>query len=467
MNAVQTGIFDDSIANIRALANIKLKWSDTSTLATLFDLSQVGGGKAGIINSVNGFMKPYGTQKGWVSIDTSNTSPNNPQRVNINGSLYTNGLNVQGSPRDTNYIKFKGYENTFIGYWTGYNTIGTGVSNTFNGHFSGYANISGNSNNFSGAYSGYSNETGNSNNFHGINCGLNNITGSNNNFNGSNCGENNTTGNNNNFNGASSGRGNTTGSNNEFSGYLSGRYNSKGSYNIGIGSGNKSKYNESYMLKIDSNGDSISQFISGDMNADTLRINAQTRIGKSINYTEIASDGTFKMSGTATVWEDDNLDPTTLTGGGTAPSSITWASTNIKIASFVNGATDEVQGTREIPHKCKLGSQIYFHSHWSPTTTNADSIRLGLEYFFSLEGVAVTTSTTIYAHDKAGGTAWAKKTTTFAPITIPNELGTQFHFRFFRDGSNARDTYTGDAATSSIGYHYESDQIGSNGVTTK
>jgi hypothetical protein len=81
--------------------------------------------------------------------------------------------------------------------------------------------------------------------------------------------------------------------------------------------------------------------------------------------------------------------------------------------------------------------------------------------------VATTTSTTIYLTASTTGTAWAKISSEFAPITIPNEIGAQFHFRFFRLGSDALDTYTGVAAVSTIGYHYEIDSMGSKDVTIK
>lgn len=190
-------------------------------------------------------------------------------------------------------------------------------------------------------------------------------------------------------------------------------------------------------------------------------------IGGSGGSFKVANNGHITLFGTATVWEDDNIDPTMLTGGGNLPNQINFASTTIPIASFANATTDQVSACREIPHQCKLGSSIYFHSHVYPTTTDTGTLRLGLEYFFTLEGVAVTSSTTIYAESAMSGTAWAKKSVTFNSITIPNELGSQFHFRFFRDGTHVNDTFTGDAAISTIGYHYELDSLGSNDILIK
>lgn len=186
------------------------------------------------------------------------------------------------------------------------------------------------------------------------------------------------------------------------------------------------------------------------------------------NYLAVENDGTIIFRGASTVWEDDNLDPTTLTGGGVQPSRISWTGTGLSIAGFNPSTVDEVEGAREIPHRAKLGSPIYFHCHYAPDNNNTDSLRFGLEYFFTMEGVAVSSSTTIYVMSKPSGTAWAKQTAVFPSILPPaNELGMQFHFRFFRDATSIRDAFTGNAAVSTIGYHYEIDAIGSHTGTVK
>jgi trimeric autotransporter adhesin len=185
------------------------------------------------------------------------------------------------------------------------------------------------------------------------------------------------------------------------------------------------------------------------------------------NYAEFEADGHLKFNGTATVFEDDNMDPLALTGTGTAPAEISFSTTGIKIASFVNGATDGVSGHREVPHCSKAAATIQFHCHWYPTTTNTGVCRFGLEYFFTQTGVAPTFPAIIYVEQAGGGVAWAKQNANFANITPPNELGCQVHFRFFRDGGHTNDTFTGDAAVSTIGYHYEADGGGSRQINVK
>jgi len=59
--------------------------------------------------------------------------------------------------------------------------------------------------------------------------------------------------------------------------------------NISIGNGNKSKWTESNMIRIDNHADTITTFIAGDMSADTLNINANLKLSKQ-NYSGPDSD---------------------------------------------------------------------------------------------------------------------------------------------------------------------------------
>lgn len=191
------------------------------------------------------------------------------------------------------------------------------------------------------------------------------------------------------------------------------------------------------------------------------------------DYTEFESDWTLKFEWWATVWEDDNVDPTILTWWWNLPALTTFASTTTHIAWFSASQLDVVEFCREIPHKAKLNAVwetsvvLSFHAHTYPTTTNVWVVRLWLEYFFTQEGVAVTTSTTIYNEFATRWTAWAKHSVAFANIPVPEELGSQFHWRFFRDWANINDTYTGVLWVSTIWYHYEIDSIGSHWIITK
>jgi hypothetical protein len=359
-----------------------------------------------------------------------------------------------------------GSGNVLLGIYSGRN-ITYGQTNTCIGRVSGYSITTASNNVLIGNGSGYSLTTHGSSVIIGSSTGQY-VTGEGNVIIGCSAASNLTTGAYNNINGLQSAYNLTTGSNNLILGNSSGKYLSTHSNRLIIDNQDRANVK----------GDTTQSLIYGVFNADTLKqkitINGNVRVSGLIttgdtitNAVKLSKVDGLKLYGTATQFEDENLDPTTLTGTGNAPTLGTFASTGIHIATFSATQLDEVEGKREIPHKTKLASDIVFHAHCYPTTTNTGNVRLGLEYFFSQEGVAVTTSTTIYIVFAAGGTAWAKQSQDFAAITTPNELGSQLHFRFFRDGANVADTYTGGLAISTIGFHYEIDALGSRGITTK
>lgn len=199
----------------------------------------------------------------------------------------------------------------------------------------------------------------------------------------------------------------------------------------------------------------------------------QTVFWNGIDQTKFEADGTPIFEWTATTWEDENIDPTTLSWTWTLPISIVFASTTTHIAWFSGIQVDEVEFCKEYPHKAKLNVpwetsvKLSFHAHTYPTTAVVWNVRLWLEYFFTKEGVAVTTSTTIYKTFATSGTAWTKQSIAFDDIPAPEELGSQFHWRFFRAWNDVLDTYNSAIWISTIGFHYEIDSIGSHLITTK
>jgi hypothetical protein len=205
------------------------------------------------------------------------------------------------------------------------------------------------------------------------------------------------------------------------------------------------------------------------MNIDGLALSRILGSGDATNNTSFEADGTIVNNGTASTFEDLNWNPTELVGSGTAPSLINFGSSTIGIAGFSATSTDEITSSAELPHSWKVGSEIQFHFHWYPTTTNVGNALFRLEYLFTKEGVAVTTSTTVDLLVASSGVAWAKKSSAFTNIVTTGvaEFGSQFHFRFARVGGDASDTYTGVTAVSTVGFHYESDTLGSRLISSK
>lgn len=197
-------------------------------------------------------------------------------------------------------------------------------------------------------------------------------------------------------------------------------------------------------------------------------IRGVARIGDGTNYSDFESDGTLHFTGTATVWEDANVSALAARVGGTAP-TFAAAINGIYGLRFDDGATaPEIHGSIEIPHSYKEGTDLVFHIHWSPTTTNTGNCRWGIEYSCANAGSAFPTSTTAYAVQAGSGTVNQNQLLDIVTISgTGRKISDIIAFRLFRDAPNAADTFTGNAFLWQIGIHFEKDTVGSRQITTK
>lgn len=171
------------------------------------------------------------------------------------------------------------------------------------------------------------------------------------------------------------------------------------------------------------------------------------------------------------VYDDINIEGLSLRGGATAP-----ALTNVLAAGGLyaltfggTGATiNDVYGGTEILHDWKEGTNIDFHVHWMPTTTDAGNVKWQLEYVWADVNGVLGATTTVSVVQAAGGTAWKHLRADIAAITGTGfHIGSHFLFRLFRDPADAADTYAHDAALLSVGIHYQIDTLGSRQETVK
>lgn len=184
--------------------------------------------------------------------------------------------------------------------------------------------------------------------------------------------------------------------------------------------------------------------------------------------TEFEADGTMVLSGAATTFEDLNIGTVFLGRGASAPDLVTIDATSIEGPGFNGQATSEdLSGSVEIPHSYKNSSDITPHIHWMPSTTGAGDVIWNLEFFTISEVIdeTVTGSTTISGSSSAGGTAWVGHRMDF-PV-ISGAIGDQIGFRLFRDPTTSDDTYGADAVALTLGFHFESDTLGSRQILAK
>lgn len=194
------------------------------------------------------------------------------------------------------------------------------------------------------------------------------------------------------------------------------------------------------------------------------------KFGDPDNNTEFEDDGTLKLNGMATVWNDINLPAANLKPGATPP---TWGpffvSGGVEGYLFSPTVEDMLHTSSEIIHGYKEGTDIQVHVHWMPVTSNVGVVRWGLEYVWvNNDGAIASTPTTIYKETTSVGTAWAHQRSDFPMIIGTGKtIGSAIIMRVFRDATNINDTFTGDAAMIQIGIHYEIDTIGSRNISDK
>jgi len=190
-----------------------------------------------------------------------------------------------------------GSTNSYFGLRAGH--LNTESSNSFFGYHSGRYNNA-NYNSFFGAYAGYKNEDGSENTFIGMGTGYYNTSGSNNSLIGYRSGRNNTLGSNNCFLGSYSGYYNTHGSNNSFLGSEAGYSNQEGYGNtfIGVKTGKQATGSLNVFIGFEAgyyetannklyidNSSTYNPLISGDFDADHLKINGTFEVASTTGST--------------------------------------------------------------------------------------------------------------------------------------------------------------------------------------
>lgn len=197
-------------------------------------------------------------------------------------------------------------------------------------------------------------------------------------------------------------------------------------------------------------------------------ISTPRKFGDGTNQTAFEADGTMVAEGTATVWNDIFIDGLSVTGGATDPPIFAAFIGTVYANRFDNGATMSSHGSFELQHDYKEGTDLAFHIHWSPTTTNVGDVVWGIEYTIVNRNGVFPATTTVTAALAAGGVANAHNSQNIAVLSGAGiTIGAVMRFRIFRSGAAATDTFTGEAFLHRIGIHYECDTLGSRGVTAK
>jgi hypothetical protein len=186
--------------------------------------------------------------------------------------------------------------------------------------------------------------------------------------------------------------------------------------------------------------------------------------GSGSSYLQIGADGTLTLIGDATVWEDLRFPATSLNPPGTeSDADVEKTGVFVGTLLFAAGSTEICCGVAQFPHSMKIGSSIYPHVHWSPTTAGAGDVLWRLEYIHAnINGVFAGTYEELTALDTASGVANTHQIISFDPIVGTTiGLSSIMCWKLSRIGGDSTDTYGADARLLEFDIHYEIDTMGS------
>lgn len=203
--------------------------------------------------------------------------------------------------------------------------------------------------------------------------------------------------------------------------------------------------------------------------ADTaVQPNTPAQFGGPINYFEVLEDGTIRLIGSATVWDD--VTPG-IAAAKTSGPGVTFNTTEITLDFVANAdLNDYAYYPNQFPHKMKLGSSVYLHLHWEQA--NANTPNWLFQYRWQRNGRAKTTAWTNYksntnAYTYVSGTL--NQISYGAPVAPPVDYGISdiLQIRLIRDTNNTTglfsgaDNYSGTVSVTSFDPHIKIDSLGS------
>ena len=172
-------------------------------------------------------------------------------------------------------------------------------------------------------------------------------------------------------------------------------------------------------------------------------------------------------------WDDLRVPMNSVsTGSLRPPTSVKWrdngaGSDGVWGRSFSATQENEVFFDAQLPHTYKEGSRIAPHCHFTTTATPTvgQTVRFGLEYTYSNVGGVFPATTIIYAEHtfETGDAAYQQHIGGFDPDIEDDNLrvSAMISCRFFRDATNAADTFTGTVIVLEFDFHHLVESFGS------
>jgi hypothetical protein len=172
------------------------------------------------------------------------------------------------------------------------------------------------------------------------------------------------------------------------------------------------------------------------------------------------------------VYQDANIGSLVLQTGGTLPGIVeivdsTLTGTGVYTRGFAIG--EQGSGSIEIPHDYKEGTDMIFHIHYVGQDAPAgatDNIKWELTYTITRDGVTTPAATVDSAQDTISTRTMWKRTDVETIAGAGLKIGDQVNFTLKRIAASS-DDYAGELLIGTLGFHYQTDTIGSRQIGTK
>lgn len=177
----------------------------------------------------------------------------------------------------------------------------------------------------------------------------------------------------------------------------------------------------------------------------------------------------------AIAWDDLRVpaSATTLVAGTGTPATPTVNAGSRIAFNFIEGNTDYVWFTAQLPHGYKEGTDIVPHVHWFPVVagTSGQEVRWSLSYSWTNVGDTFPVVSTIHATTIVVGdvtTQFDHCITAFDALDgTGKEISSMLLCGLFRNSGHANDTLAEDAAMVEVDFHFQMNSMGSQGAFTK
>jgi hypothetical protein len=201
----------------------------------------------------------------------------------------------------------------------------------------------------------------------------------------------------------------------------------------------------------------------------------------------IEADGTQRLDGAATVWDDLMVFPDATSNGSSNPpkwggqsstafkKNAAGTSQGVFLWMFSASTEQELYFSVQIPHSYKLGTDLYPHVHW----TTAAGTPLGTDVVWGLEYTVVeiggsfpitstlTGNTVISAIGTPSGAGQHLITSLGTISGASLGISSVLVCRVYRAVANASDTFSNEVGILGIDFHYQKDTEGSRTEFTK